>query len=319
MNIAETLRGLRRRWYIVLPGIIVAAGLASWMWVSTPPMYERTATQLLLPGAATLPESTEGAPNPFLYLGGLTTAADVTVGALNAPQIVREATEAHAGSEVSVTRDPSTSGPVVLITATAPSDEAAADIIDTMLQQTVDVLDALQSEQEVTEDAKVTVSTLAVADESELNYRDRALYSVGAGAGAVLLALLLAAAVDGLVRQRGRRRVRAARKERRAGGAAKRRDTATALAGADEVDDPIEDVDKPRTETVDAPRTEKAGVGPDPVASPSAEKSAPKRSTTPGNRAAVADLEVLAEVDVALDRLLLAERAPIGARRQGNP
>ncbi|WP_309067623.1 hypothetical protein [Microbacterium sp.] len=308
MNIAETLRGLRRRWYIVLPGIIVAAGLASWMWVTTPPMYERTATQLLLPGAATLPETEEGEPNPFLYLGGLTTAADVTVGALNAPQVAREATDAHPGSEVSVTRDPSTSGPVVLIAATAPSDAAAADIIDTMLRQTVDVLDDLQSEQEVTEDAKVTVSTLAVTDESELNYRDRALYTVGAGGGAVLLALLLAAAVDGLVRHRGRRRVRVARKERRARAEAKRRATAEepAPAEAAEVDDPHE----PQTEIVDAPEAS--------VVRPSSEESEPEKQTKSADGAQPADREDLAEVDVALDRLLLAESAPIGARRQGN-
>ena len=41
MKFTETLRKLWRRWYIVLPGIIVAAAAAAGVWNVIPPGYEQ--------------------------------------------------------------------------------------------------------------------------------------------------------------------------------------------------------------------------------------------------------------------------------------
>lgn len=224
MNIAETLRGLLRRWYIVIPGLLLAGAAAAAVWLHVPPTYQRVASQLLIPAEATLPEvevKVEGgepgetetlAPNPLLYLGGLNTAADVLVSAVRGAPSVAAAVKAREGTEVTVQRDPLSSGPMVLITVTAPSDEEAAELIDVMLLASERVLDELQTAQDVEEESRVRISPVAVDTESTLGNRERTMTAGAAGAAVALLSVLLAAAVDGLARHRRRRRgVRARR------------------------------------------------------------------------------------------------------------
>ena len=148
MNIAETLRGLMRRWYVLIPGLLLAVGAAAYLWMHTPPTYQRSASQLLLPAEATLPEieiKVEGgtagevetlAPNPFLYLGGLNTAADVLVSAVQGAPAVAAAAERYEGAEITVRRDPMSSGPMLHVDVTAPSDEAAAALFVMMIAET---------------------------------------------------------------------------------------------------------------------------------------------------------------------------------------
>ena len=93
MNFALTLSGLWRRWYIVFPGLIVAAAVAVGAWSVIPPGYERSATQLLIPGADSLPEGA----NPYLFLGGLSPAADVLVRAIGAENVLNDVVEDHPG------------------------------------------------------------------------------------------------------------------------------------------------------------------------------------------------------------------------------
>jgi hypothetical protein len=216
MNIAETLRGLLRRWYIVMPGLLLAAAAAAYVWTQLPPTYQRSASQLLIPAEATLPEieiRVEGdedevqtvAPNPFLYLGGLNTAADVLVSAVRGAPSVAEALERYDGAELEVARDPMSSGPMLLVTVTAPTDEAAATLIRIMLDETTRVLDELQTTQHVPDTSRVLISPIAVDSESTLGNRERMTMAGAAGVGIAVLSILLAAAVDGLVqRRRGR-------------------------------------------------------------------------------------------------------------------
>ncbi|WP_261164869.1 hypothetical protein [Microbacterium sp. Marseille-Q6965] len=214
MNIAETLRGLVRRWYIVLPGALLAAGAALAVWTHTPPTYQRTATQMLLPGEASMPvtvvevdgEEVETEPNPFLYLGGLGTAADVLVRVAGAEASVAEVLEPYDGAEVQVARDHTSSAPMILITASAADDGDAARIVDEMLQRTEHVFGEIQDEQEVSSELRMSIWTVAVSSEGTLSNRDRLMAAGLTGAGSLLLVLLVAAAVDGLARRPRRKR-----------------------------------------------------------------------------------------------------------------
>jgi len=239
MNIAETLRGLLRRWYILIPGLLLAVAAAGYLWIETPPTYQRSGSQLLLPAEATLPEveiKVEGgepgetetlAPNPFLYLGGLNTAADVLVSAVRGAPAVASAAERYPGSEIEVGRDPMSSGPMLLVTVTAATDDDAASLLATMLDETARVLDEIQTTQNVPDRSRIAISPIAVDLESTLGTKDRMMLAGGAGVGILLFAVLLAAAVDGLVRSRGRR---AARRRARASGKS-RRDRASGRGG----------------------------------------------------------------------------------------
>lgn len=201
MNLAEVTRGLRRRWYIVIPGLLLAMATAVGAWFVVDPGYERSATQLLLPGARSMPE--EG--NPFLFLGGLTNAADVLVRAVGSENVQNEIEQDHPGVEVEITRDGSTAGPVILITVTAPTDADAGVVLETLVARTSEVLEQLQIEEGITAENRMTVLPVTIDETSVPQQRDRYLAVALAGIGVALLVILAASLVDGLVLQRRRR------------------------------------------------------------------------------------------------------------------
>jgi len=204
MTVQETLRGLLRRWYVAIPGLLLAVGLVGWTWQTVPPSYERTAREVLVPGEAALPVE-QGArasdPNPFLYLSGLDSATDVLVSAVSAESVVGEVTEPYPGSEVEVIRDPNSAGPVVIITVNAPTDAEAEAILAEMLIRTSDTLEELQQIENVDEDARVTISPIAVDTVGTPQQADRLLLAGVAGMGTLGFTLLIAAGVDGLARR----------------------------------------------------------------------------------------------------------------------
>ncbi|MBG6056127.1 capsular polysaccharide biosynthesis protein [Salinibacterium sp. CAN_S4] len=198
MNLADTLRGLVRRWYIVIPGLLIAAVLAVVAFTSIKPDFERTATQLLLPGQGTIPE---GATNPYLFLGGLTQSADVLVRSLNADEAAGEVVDKYPGAEIAASKDPSTSGPIILITVTAKSDADAEGALTDILSRSAGILERLQSDQNVRVVDRITISTLTQDQSSTLQQRNRLVATVGVGAGIAVLTILLASLLDGLSRR----------------------------------------------------------------------------------------------------------------------
>ncbi|TQJ30604.1 hypothetical protein [Microbacterium sp. SLBN-146] len=201
MNVVGTLRGLLRRWYIVVPGILLAAGAAFGAWQVVSPGYERSATQLLLPGAESLPENA----NPFLFLGGLSNAADVLVRAVSSENVMNAALDGYTGVDVEVSRDGSTAGPVVLITVTAETDADAEAVLGTLVDETVVQLEQMQERENVQTVNRITVVPITVDDQSTLQQRDRLVAAAAAGVGVLALSIVLAALLDGLTLQRRRR------------------------------------------------------------------------------------------------------------------
>lgn len=205
MKPAETLRGLLRRWYITFPGLVVAIAVALGAWYLVPPSYVRTSTQLLLPGKQNMPVDS----NPLLFLGGLSYAADVVVRAVAAPDALAEVAKDHPGSQVDVARDGTTSAPFIVITVTARTDAEAGTILGEMVGRTSTELAQLQRQQHIPADNRITVQTVTLDGKGTVQQRNRIVAAAGAGVVVAALALLLAAMVDGLVRQRRRRAVSA--------------------------------------------------------------------------------------------------------------
>lgn len=201
MNLAEILSGLLRRWYITFPGIVLAIAAAVGAWTVVPVEYERTATQFLLPGEASMPENS----NPFLYLGGLSYATDVVVRALGSENVMNEIAEKYPGVEVEVARDATTSGPVVLTTVTASDDQLAGQVLDEIVGKTEGVLADLQDIEAIAADNRISVVNLTVDDLGQLQQRNRLVATVGVGVGIAVLFVVTAGLVDGLARQRRRR------------------------------------------------------------------------------------------------------------------
>ncbi|WP_345801202.1 hypothetical protein AAIB33_17320 [Microbacterium sp. AZCO] len=201
MSLADLLSGLVRRWYITFPGIILAVAAAIGVWYVVPPGYERTATQLLLPGAQSMPASS----NPLLYLGGLSNAADVLVRAVGSKNVVGDIKKEYPGVDVEVTRDASTAGPIILITVTAPSDAKAVAALDDLVIRTAGVLADLQNEEHILNTNRITVVPITVDEKSVLQERNRLVAVFAVGLAIAGLSILIAGLVDGVLRRRRRR------------------------------------------------------------------------------------------------------------------
>lgn len=202
MTLSETLRALLRRWYIVVAGIILMCLASYGAWTHVSPEYERTSTQLLLPGKGTVPET---APNPYLFISGLTNAADVVARVLSSDSTVADITAQYPNTQIAAVRDPTTSGPVILITVTASSDQAAAGALQIMVGKTTSILNDLQTQQHIASKDRISVTTLTVDRRSALRQRKRLVSTGGAAAGILLVSLLVATLVDGLARIRAAR------------------------------------------------------------------------------------------------------------------
>lgn len=203
MNLSGTLRALLRRWYVVVAGVILAgiAGYSAWTHIT--PQYERSASQLLLPGTGSLPSEKA---NPYLYLGGLLQSADVVVRVAGSNDVVSELLEENPGTQVTVVRDPTSSGPVILTTVSATSDAVAKAVLDKVVAQTAIELDKLQTSENIDAKDRISVSTLTVDQKPTLQQRKRLVATGGATGGILALSLLLASAVDGLLNRRTRKK-----------------------------------------------------------------------------------------------------------------
>ena len=200
--IRAVLGSLWRRWYITFPGLLIAGLLAVGAWFVVPPSYERSASEFLVPGSGSLPQN---ATNPFLYLNGLTQAADVLVRALGSNNVASEIQRSYPGAGIRVLRDPSTAGPVILITVDARSDADAAQIIDILLKRTQTELEDLQAGYSVPSSDRISVKPLTIDQQGTVRPRTQLLATGGALAAGAILAILVAVVVDGLASRRPRK------------------------------------------------------------------------------------------------------------------
>ncbi|MGV8911596.1 MAG: hypothetical protein ACOH14_03190 [Rhodoglobus sp.] len=194
MNLADTLRALWRRWYVVVPGLILTIAVAIGAWQIIEPDYERVGTQLLLPGVASIPES----GNPYLYLGGLSQAADVVVTSMSSERELSALVRDYPGAEIVITRDPVTSGPQILTTVTAKSDADARKILSSTMNRTTQVLSNLQNVTGITARNRISIESITVDSQSTLVQKTRLLGAGGATLGMLLITLLSAGLVEGL-------------------------------------------------------------------------------------------------------------------------
>ncbi len=204
MILGDLARALLRRWYLVLVGLIVTAVLCLLVSTRVEPTYEATASTMLVPG----PSSIVDGGNAFLYLGNLALARDVLVRTLGSDDVRAPILEANPGTDFSVTSDPTTSGPMILVQATGSTSAATADVIDRVLAELPLQLSRLQEEVGTPAPAQMTMISLAAPTEPE-GVNTATVRAVGAVAAVGLVGtVLVTGLVDGLIRARAQRQPR---------------------------------------------------------------------------------------------------------------
>ncbi len=122
-------RALRRRWYAVIAGLLVTVGLTGAAAALVAPKYEFKATVVLVPPKNPLQDGN----NPFLSLAGLHDAADVLSRAMIDGAVHDSLVRAGADPNYVVETDPTTAGPLILVTADGATPNAAESTLNLVL------------------------------------------------------------------------------------------------------------------------------------------------------------------------------------------
>ena len=199
MNVVDTLRAMVRRWYIVVPGMVLAGVLSAFVFMHGNVVYERSASMVLVPGSASVPKN----DNPFLYISGLGDTADVLVRAVGAPSVLDEVHQQYPDAQVTVARDPATPGPILVITVKSPVDADAGRALGDMIGRSDALLTSLQDAEHIPPADQVTATHLTLDTKGTVSQKTRLLTTVGVGVVLLALTILAAALVDVLA---GRRR-----------------------------------------------------------------------------------------------------------------
>lgn len=205
MELTVVAKALLRRWYVVLLGLLVTAGLVYVAQDKVPPTYDAAATVLLLPPQASL----EGA-NPLLALGGLEQPADLVVATLASEAARSQFAEQHPTAEYDIVVDPLSRGPLIIVTTHDPSEAGAMAALATLLAEIPTTLDTLQDEVDAPQDSRLTSMHLTVDAQATKVNKDMLRAVIAALAVGLVLTLVAAVAFDSLANQRRAHRESAA-------------------------------------------------------------------------------------------------------------
>lgn len=200
MYFRDLVGSLIRRWYLVVVGVLVVAGLGWLTFQLVPPTYGARANVLLLPPQSSL----EPGDNPFLGLGGLGQPLEVLARLLDSDATRSALLEDFPGADYIVAEDSSTNSPILLVESLASAPEAALSTLEAVLEAVPATLSELQDELEVPRDAQVTSTNLTVdaVASADSGSQLRAVLAAVALGGTVVA--LLVGMIDGMLLARSK-------------------------------------------------------------------------------------------------------------------
>lgn len=201
MEFSEILAQLRRWWWLVLIGVLATGGLAYGTTLAVAFQYTAESSLVLIP-----PQTTPDAPaNPFLAIGGLNPAADVLVRALNTGTFHDEHAPAGGPLKYTVARDTDASGPLLVVDASAPTPQAAMDLLDAVVREAPARLAQLQTDVGVQQSVAIRITEVARVAAPKVDNKSQTRAMVAVGVVGLAGTVLLVRIVDSLVARRARR------------------------------------------------------------------------------------------------------------------
>lgn len=253
MYLSDLMRGLLRRWYVIVAGLLLTAAGAYAVFQATPIRHEAQSTMMLLPPQETL--ELEG-DNPYLVLGGMGQALAVLTTRLNAPATAEALLGKDGDAEYMVSGDTAAGAPFLNITTQAAGGRDALRLLEQLQDEATDELATMQEELAIPAASVIGIMTVTTASEATAVTTTRMQLTVAALGAGLVLTVALAAAIDGLLAARSRRRAaeRAPRPRERG-----RREPLLARDILGEVTGPVAasaraEAERSRTEAPDRPR-----------------------------------------------------------------
>lgn len=200
MDVRVLVSALLRRWYLVLPALILAASGTYFVVDRIGPTYTAEASILLLP-----PTSIEGdgsdtvQVNPYMSLGGLTPARDVLVHTMTS-RSAREAIEKqYPGSDYDFLPDITVSGPLISVQASSSSKATAIALLNDLTARTPQALLDLQGNLAIKGDVRITAQTLAADRTPQTVHKGQIRAGIVVAGGLLCVLLLAICLLDGLL------------------------------------------------------------------------------------------------------------------------
>ncbi|MGW7261304.1 chain length determinant protein [Streptomyces sp. NPDC054834] len=194
MDLAEIFRVMRRRWYVLLPGLLLTAGLIVGVTLLVPVTYQSQSTVVLL-NSQKATRAYDG--NPFLSTQtSLTGMADSLARNLNSDDSLRELKSRGAKGTFEAKLADNAQGPLMWLTVTG-TDEASVLASDKILTEYAkERLDQFQKQQSVDQKAMIRMTTIVPPQNPVAQTKTRLEYMVMAGALGLVLTLVAAFYVE---------------------------------------------------------------------------------------------------------------------------
>lgn len=200
LDLAEIFRVMRRRWYVLLPGLLLTAGLTVAVALVVPVTYQSQSTVVLL-NSQKATVAYDG--NPFLSTQtSLTGMADGLARNLNSDVSVRELKSRGATGTFEAKLADNAQGPLMWLTVTG-TDKAAVLASDRILTTYAkDRLEQFQQQQSVAPKAMIRMTTIVPPQNPVAQTKTRLEYMIMAGVLGLVLSLIAVFYVEARRRSR---------------------------------------------------------------------------------------------------------------------
>ena len=212
MFMGDIFGALRRQWILALLCLVLALSATLLTVQRSKPTYSYSSTLLLLPPKVSrvtdpsTPDYTHG--NPLFFLNSLDQTRDILIGSMTSGETQEEVADRFGAVTYTVTPDILGSGPVIVVTAEATSDAAAAAAREELVKLVPDRLTKLQSQVGVETSAMITATAITDDATPAISHKAQVRSAITTFGALVVLALFFIGIVDALRVARSNRRRR---------------------------------------------------------------------------------------------------------------
>ncbi|MFJ3923369.1 chain length determinant protein [Streptomyces sp. NPDC090022] len=204
MDLAEIWRVMRRRWYVLLPGLLITAALVVGVHLVVPVTYRSQSTVTLL-NSQKATVAYDG--NPFLSTqASLTGMADGLARNLNSDASLADLRKLGVTGTPEAKIADNALGPFIWLTVTGNDPAAVLESDRKLTAYAEKRLTEFQAEQKVAPDAMIRMATFVPPQEAVAETKTRLQYLVMAGVLGLVLSLVASFYVEARTRSRGARR-----------------------------------------------------------------------------------------------------------------
>ncbi|MFE5773539.1 chain length determinant protein [Streptomyces sp. NPDC056485] len=188
MDLAEIWRVMRRRWYVLLPGLLLTAALVAGVYVLVPVEYRSQSTVTLL-NSKKATVAFDG--NPFLSTqASLTGMADGLARNLNSDDSRTDLKSQGVTGEYEAKIADNAQGPFMWLSVTGTDPAAVLKSDEIFTKYAEKRLQEFQAQQSVTAEAMIRMATIVPPQKPEAQTKTRLQYLIMAGALGFVLSLV---------------------------------------------------------------------------------------------------------------------------------